>query len=214
MPKSTISLQNHTALPLKLSMCLLISMAGCQANNYTERGTALGGLTGAGIGALVGEATADRPLAGAAIGGALGAFSGASVGSGLDDIDRKVDAQVQQAAYVEPSRTTLHEVISMSDAGLSDQVISRHIHSHGFAGPLDAADLIALRQQGVSDSVISSLQDATSIRTRETVAMNRAPVIVEETYEAIPIPIPPPWRRRCPPYVRQPGVHWGVSFGN
>ena len=115
------------------------------------------------MGAIIGEIASDEPLAGAAIGSAIGALTGATVGSGLDEIEARNRSQmVSQAAYSQPIGTTLNEVISMSNAGLSDQIISRHIRNEGFARTLDAGDLIALRQQGVSDSVIADLQDVSS----------------------------------------------------
>lgn len=201
------------------------SICGCQMHNYTERGAAMGGLTGGGLGALIGEAAADEPLAGAAIGSALGALTGATVGSGLDEIDARNDARIRQAVYAQSAEgTSLQEVLAMTDSGLSEQVITRHVRSHGYSGSLDAADLIALRRQGVSDQVIGALQDAVTEPVRlaqaETVVVEPAPVFVQERYHSVPVPImgPRPWRygRRgpCPPYEARPNLHWGVSFGH
>jgi len=181
-------------------------------------------LGGAGLGAIIGEIASDEPLAGAAIGSAIGALTGATVGSGLDEIEARNRSQmVSQAAYSQPIGTTLNEVISMSNAGLSDQIISRHIRNEGFTRTLDAGDLIALRQQGVSDSVIADLQDVSSQPAVRVASAEQSidprPVIVEERYHAIPVPYRPYGPRRygrgrgCPPPVG-PGLHWGVAFGH
>ena len=196
-----------------------VSLCGCQMHNYTQRGAATGGLTGGALGAVLGEVTADEPIAGAAIGSAIGALTGASVGSGLDELDARNDARVRQAVYAQQAAgTTLQEILAMSDSGLSNQVINRHIRSNGYAGSLDAADLIALRQQGVSDAVIAELQDVSANPVRlaqaETIVVDRAPpVFFEERYHAVPV-LPRPRRRYARPYpCPPPGVHWGVSFG-
>jgi len=52
-----------------------------------KRGAVLGGLIGAGAGAIIGHQS-DRPLEGAAIGGAVGAGAGGLLGGAKDD-DRR-----------------------------------------------------------------------------------------------------------------------------
>ncbi|MGI9243126.1 MAG: glycine zipper domain-containing protein, partial [Verrucomicrobiales bacterium] len=51
---------------------------------HTKRGTVVGGLLGAGAGAVIGNQS-DRPLEGAAIGGAVGALTGGLLGSARDE---------------------------------------------------------------------------------------------------------------------------------
>ena len=207
-----------------LVSCLgIVSCFGCHANNYAQRGSAVGGLSGAGLGAIVGEIAGDNPVAGAAIGGTVGALTGATVGAGLDEVDAANRYRVQQAAYQQAaSGTTLDEIVSMSNAGLSDDIISRHVQSEGFAGRLDAGDLIALRQQGVSDRIIAELQSrshrpAVQVAAAETIV--DAPVIVEERYHAVPVfgprcPPPRAWRSPARLHRHRPGFHWGIAFGN
>ena len=202
-------------------LLVTILVGGCQTHTFTQRGTAFGALTGGGVGAAIGEIAADEPLVGAAIGSAVGALTGATVGSGLDEIDARSDARVQQAIYDRTAAgTSLPEILAMSDSGLSDQIINRHIRDQGFGGTLEAADLIALRRQGVSDGVIATLQEVSSRPVRQThaQAIFEPPprVIVEERY-AVPVPFGPrPWRYRrpCPPPYVQPGVHWGIAIGH
>ena len=204
-------------LGLALSCCSV----GCQSHNYTQQGAVVGGLTGGGVGAIVGELASDKPVVGAAVGSAIGALTGATVGSGLDEVDARNEARVQQAAFARSaSGTTISELVAMSDAGLSDQIIVRHVRDHGFYQALDAADLIALRQQGVSDAVIAALQSASAPTPAagvpsEVILESPAPVVIEE--QLVPIG-PRPWRsrhwRNCPPYARRPGVQWGISIGH
>ncbi len=75
------------ALPI-LAAAALFGSASC--NTYapnTKMGAALGGLAGAGLGAIVGHQS-GRALEGAAIGGAAGAVTGGLMGSAADDAQR------------------------------------------------------------------------------------------------------------------------------
>ena len=74
-----------------LLLPLLSLFALCGVSCYSEyptvhakRGTVLGGLLGAGAGAVIGNQS-DRPLEGAAIGGAVGALTGGLLGSARDE---------------------------------------------------------------------------------------------------------------------------------
>jgi hypothetical protein len=98
----------------------------------------------------------------------------------------------------------------MSQAGLSEEIIIGHVRANGFAGQLTSSDLIRLKQQGVSDGVISALQQMPAGRPVQTV-VSPPPVIVEEHYYGRPIPppcYPPgPWY-----YGRRPHTSWGFSI--
>ena len=59
------------------------SLSSCYAP-HTKEGAVVGGLIGAGTGAIIGNQSC-RPLEGAAIGGAVGALGGALIGSAQDD---------------------------------------------------------------------------------------------------------------------------------
>ena len=95
-----------------------------------------GGLTGAGMGAIVGDA-AGNAGAGAAIGTAVGALTGAAIGDNIDadlarskaEIEARMGRQMQGAV-------TPQDVVAMTQAGLSDDVIATHIRANGMAQPL------------------------------------------------------------------------------
>ncbi|MDE0821393.1 MAG: hypothetical protein OSA95_09740 [Opitutales bacterium] len=69
-----------------------------------KRGAVLGGIIGAGAGAIIGHQS-DRPLEGAAIGGAVGAGAGGLLGGAKDDDRRAQDrrrGEVPERRYNNP----------------------------------------------------------------------------------------------------------------
>ncbi len=205
-----------TLLPLATA---LASLPGCMSPHYADRGALFGGLTGAGVGALVGDA-AGNTGAGAAIGTAVGALTGAAIGDSIDadmarskaEIEARMGRQMQGAV-------TPQDVIAMTQAGLSDEVIVTHIRSNGMAQPLAVNDLIGLRNVGVRDAVINTMQQ-TPPRTAQsnqplamypsTYAVAPAPVMVAPYYPVYAPPPPPPVGF----YYRQGHrgrSNWGVS---
>lgn len=203
-------------LVCSLIVAVLIVTAGCRSPFYQDQLALFGGLTGAGIGALVGEDHGNA-LAGAAIGSAVGAAGGATVGAALDD----VQARNQQVIEAELGRrlsgaATQADVISMVNAQLSDDVIITHIQANGIDRPPTAQDLVILKNNGVSDAVLQAMQTA-SRRDVAVVATPAPPVpsvVVERhVYGPFPPPYGPP--RICrPPHYPHPrkGLHWGLSF--
>jgi outer membrane protein with glycine zipper len=191
--------------------------SGCHSPYYADRGALFGGLTGAGVGAVVGDA-AGNAGAGAIIGSAVGALTGAAVGENIDadlarskaEIEARMGRQMQGAV-------TPQDVIAMTQAGLSDDVITTHIRANGMAQPLAVGDLIGLRNMGVRDSVINAMQQTPP----------RAAQVAPGYYPAYP-GYPPPGRQMIVEHYYQPWgppppavyyhhrprgrVSWGVSF--
>ena len=191
-----------------LTPCLLGSAAGGCASHRDELAL-FGGLSGATIGTALSKGGKNAPE-NAALGAAVGAITGAVVGDHLDEVEARNQALFEQELGRRLAGTvTYADVISMSQAGLTDQVITTHIARHGVAQAPSAADLIMLKQNQVSDAVIQALQ-APPI---SSVPPPGAPVIVEEHYIH-----GAPYRPYCPPrhhyYHRQPHAHWGISFSN
>jgi hypothetical protein len=195
----------------------LIALLGCRSPYYADRGALFGGLTGAGVGALVGDASGNAG-AGAAIGTAVGALTGAAVGDAIDaDVARsraEIEARMgrQMAGAVTPQ-----DVIAMTQAGLSDDVIATHIRANGMAQPLQVNDLIQLRNMGVRDAVINAMQQAPprAAVAGQPVAGYPAyaypaypPPVVVAPYPAVGVWGPPPGAHF---YRRGPRVGWGVS---
>jgi hypothetical protein len=212
----------RVARPAVLAL-LLLALTGCRSPYYADQGALFGGLTGAGVGALVGNAVGSTG-AGAAIGAGVGALSGAAVGGALDDVEARNQAMIahQMAAagqQVPAGAVSPNDVVQMTRAGVSPDLIANHVRANGTIGPLQAGDLVYLSQEGVSRDVIAAMQ-APPVRqvagpavVGPPVVVERvapAPVIVEEHYYA-----PRRYYHRHPRYCPPPhGVSWGVSVSH
>lgn len=194
----------------------LLSAVGCQATSYAERGATLGALTGALSGAAIGEHNGDA-VGGAILGTAVGALAGTVVGDTIDyEAARSAEIIEQRMGRQLAGAVSMQDVISMSEAGLSENVISTHIRANGVASPLSPVDLITLRNAGVSDAVVQTMQQTpppSSQPVVPAVVRQSGPVIIEEHhYVAPPFPFHGHHHRGHGP--RHRGVHWGVSFGH
>ena len=203
-----------------LAIISFATFAGCQSGPFARDGGVIGGLTGAALGAAVGNKSGNA-LPGAAIGAVAGSLTGNAVGGSIDD-----RFEAQQAAFQQQTArgaVTIPEVIDMSRNGLGEEVISTHIRNYGIDRNLTTDDLILLKNQGVSDRVISTMQ---SIGTnRPMLPANYAqpaygppvyeqPVIIERHLWGPPV-YPIPYRHGCRPYPYHHGAPgWGVSFSS
>ena len=200
-----------------LALILLIAAAGCRSPYYADRGALFGGLTGAGVGALVGDA-AGNTGAGAVIGAAAGALTGAAVGEHIDaDLARSKAEIAAHMGRQMQGAVTPQDVVAMTQAGLSDDVIAMHIRANGMAQPLAAGDLINLRNMGVRDSVINVMQQTPT--RGAALAQAAQPLAVYPAYPppVVVAPYYPVWGPPPPAagfyYGRGPRgrVGWGVS---
>lgn len=194
-----------------LASCVALA-SGCKSPYYADRGAALGGVTGALAGAAIGENNGNA-AAGAIFGSALGAMTGAAIGDSIDaDIARNQAIVEERMGRQMMGAVGIPDVIAMSQAGLSDDVITTHIRANGTTGPLVSADLITLKQNGVSDAVINTMQSPPPV-TRAAPASR--PVVVEEHHYVVPSrPYHHHWHYARPRHRGHRGVHWGVSFSN
>jgi osmotically inducible lipoprotein OsmB len=186
----------RSIIPLILLALFAVSgLAGCQT--YAGQGSLLGGLGGAGLGALVGSASGHSG-AGAAIGAAAGALGGAAVGGALDDIDAKNRAQIaaQMGRAPAPGAVNVSDVVAMQRAGVNDQLIINHLNANGLARPLQANDIIYLQQNGINPGIIDAMQ-----RTKVAMAQPAGPVVVAGP--------PPP----STVVVASPGFYYGPHWG-
>ena len=196
------------------SLLCLISLAaiGCRSPYHSDQGALFGGLTGAGVGAVVGSAVGD-PVAGAAIGAGVGTVTGAAVGSSLDEIEARNRAQIaqQMGNHIQPGMVSMADVVNMTHAGVSEPLIVTHIQHNGMATPLTTADIITLKQQGVSDGVIQAMQTPP---VRQAVAVAQGPpVIIRDHYYDGPYCYGPHWYPRHHwHHHRHRGPHTSVGF--
>jgi outer membrane lipoprotein SlyB len=152
-PRSSI-MKRYLVVALMLS-----SSVGCSGMNNTQTGAVEGGVVGGVLGTIVGAAF-HNPLAGAAIGAGGGALLGAASGAQQD----KRDDQVKQVVAAQQAQMmTLADIVSMTQQHVPDQQIINQIVSTYSNFALSANDIIFLRQQGVSDAVITVMQQQRAV---------------------------------------------------
>jgi hypothetical protein len=208
-------------LALALVGCIFTSL-GCRSPYYADRGAMTGGLAGAGLGAVIGDASGNAGP-GAVIGAAVGALTGNAIGEGIDADMARTRAEVEARMGRQMSgAVAMNDVVAMTQAGLSEDVISTHIRAHGVAQPPTAADLINLRNQGVSDRVLQALQQTPPpVAPVAYTAVPQREVIVEQYYGPgyygpgfyAPAYCPPPAHFHYHRHRRH-GPSWGVSIGH
>jgi hypothetical protein len=175
--------------------------SGCRSPYYADKGALLGGGVGAVTGAVIGNQLGST-AGGAIIGAGVGALTGAAVGNAIDDVDARNQARIQAqlGRALPPGGVSVEDVIAMTQAGVTEDVISTHIQYHGMVRPLTTADIIRLQQSGVSPRVIQVAQQPPRVPVAQPVSYGPPPaVVVEEIYYAPPPP--PPCYYRPRPHV-------------
>lgn len=164
-----MSLRFTPSASVSLGLALVLFCGTASAQTGRQRGATLGGLAGAIAGGIIGDNN-DEAGAGAAIGGVVGAVAGGLLGDAADKErviaqQRNAYYRAQQQRYAQQQQTiarqsavTMHDVVNMTRSGLSDQIILNQVRQRGYVGTMTVSDIIALHQQGVSESVITSLQ--------------------------------------------------------
>jgi hypothetical protein len=214
---------NQSGWEMKLRHIALLLLAlpastsfGQYPTHNRDRGLIVGGLLGAVTGGAIGENN-DEPAAGAAIGAAVGALTGAAFGDSVDnEIAWRQAAQQQRMAYQAAKAVQIHDVIAMSQAGLSDSVIVSHIHANGVAARPQPTELITMSRAGVSEAVMHAMQTARLASAQPMPPVYRDRVIVEEHHYVAPrYPRYHHWHyHHVHPHYYRPGVHWQFSFGD
>jgi hypothetical protein len=168
-----------TLLVTSIAFSPLPLITGCEnlPGNEKEQGAVIGGLAGAGAGALIGGK--KNRLLGTLIGAAAGAGGGYLIGANWDKITGKKKEDAQKAndrAQREPARpedvrdaktadlnddgfVTLDEVVAMQKAGLSDRDMIDRLRSTQQYFELTPDQEKYLRDRGVDDSVIVAMRD-------------------------------------------------------
>ncbi|HVL14251.1 MAG TPA: glycine zipper domain-containing protein [Gemmata sp.] len=178
-----------------------LGSVGCESMNHTERGAAIGGALGTAAGLGIGAATGN-PRTGAVIGGLGGAGVGALVGGEKDEKARKerevIHANAVANAQAQAQRMGLSDVMHMAREGHADQVIINQIRSTGSTFQLTSGDLDMLKNNGVSPTVISEMQNARPASPLSTRVIVRDPQPTTVIYQEPPpvVFVPRPY---CPP---------------
>lgn len=183
---------------------LTLALGGCASPYHSDQGALFGGLLGAGTGAVVGHALGNT-AGGALVGAGVGALSGAAIGSGMDEMEARNRALIEQRLghQIAPGAVTPADVVNLTRAGVSEDLIINHLRYRGLAAPLQTNEVIYLQQQGVSGQVIATMQ-ATQVATVQPQAVQ--PVAAVPVYPAPPPPAIVVEQRWGPPcYHRR---HW------
>ena len=132
-----------------LSAAFILTV-GCASNTGT--GALIGGGLGAGTGALIGGGQ------GAIIGGAVGAAAGGLIGNAMDANEKNNLEQTSPKTMrkiEKKQKLNLQDVIAMSQAGVKPDTIISMIDSTNSSFNLSSADVIKLKNAGVSEKVIN-----------------------------------------------------------
>jgi hypothetical protein len=170
---------------LLLPVLGLAMFSGCASTpNNTESGALIGGGTGAAIGAL---ADRKRPLEGALIGGGVGTAAGALVGNAADQ---------KQAAAARNARAALspEEIVKMTKEGVSDNLIINQIRTSGTRYNLNAEWIVWLQNNGVSQAVITEMQN-TAYRGRRNYYDDPAVYVYPPPPPSVGVAVVGGWRR-------------------
>jgi outer membrane lipoprotein SlyB len=175
--------------PLILAMAAsAVVLTGCVNPDGSQNNTGSGALIGGAFGALTGAAIGGRHAGGAdaLIGAAAGALAGGLIGNAADrEQEARLKAQAPQtyAKIDQGTPLAVADVKAMAKAGISEDVIINQINNSRTVYHLSAADIIDLRDAGVTDKVVNYMID-----TPATVGANTAATstVVVQT------PPPPP----------------------
>jgi len=176
-------------------------------HNDTAGGTFLGGALGAVTGAVVGGR--KNRGEGALIGAGVGAVTGNILGRNKDRADE------QRAAYgaarvgqlnqqVAAQAVTNYDLLEMTRAGVSEDVIISTMRSRGARLDLSPNSLIALKQAGVGDRVVLAAQDL----NRGAAVAAPVPVVTEVVRPTRVYVAPAPW----PCYDPWDHCHWDHHY--
>lgn len=157
-----------------------VLLAGCQNPDGTQNNTGSGALIGGALGAMTGAVIGGRNAgAGALIGAGVGALGGGLIGNSMDqEQNARLRAEAPQT-YVKVDQgqpLSIADVKALAKAGISEDVMISQIKNSRTVFHLSAADIIDLRDAGVSDKVVNyMINTASSVETASTYVVAQAP---------------------------------------
>jgi outer membrane lipoprotein SlyB len=135
-----------------------VVLTGCVSPNGTPDYTGTGALEGGAIGAVSGAAIGGRHAGeGALIGAAAGLIAGGLIGHSMDQEQQERLRQQAPQTYVRVDQgqpLSVADVKALAKSGINDDVIVSQIRNSHTVYHLSAADIIDLRDAGVSNQVI------------------------------------------------------------
>jgi outer membrane lipoprotein SlyB len=157
---------------------------GCSGMSRADKGLLAGGAIGAGVGNIIGKASGNS-TAGTLLGAGVGAVAGGLTGGAMDRAEERRDA----AAAVAVRQMQVNDVITMTQQGVSEDVILGHIQQSGSVFHLTAQDTITLSQNRVGDRVIRAMQ---ATATAPPPVVTAVPVYQPVYHRVVVTPPPPP----------------------
>jgi outer membrane lipoprotein SlyB len=162
------------SLHMTRTLCLIVSAAilalGCETpegrTDRTATGALTGGAIGAGTGAIIGNYAGHNTAGGAAIGGAIGLLTGGIIGNAMDQqqretLERQSPQTMQRVEQGQP--LGLADIKALAKAGVSDEVILSQIRNSHVVYHLTTAEIIDLKDSGVSNRVIDFMINTPSM---------------------------------------------------
>src|SRR5664280_1810408 len=144
-------------------------LVGCETPegrpDRTAGGALAGGAIGAGSGAIIGSASGHAGE-GALIGGAIGAVTGSVIGHSMDQaqresLERQNPETFQRVEQGQP--LGLADIKALAKSGVSDEVILSQIRNSHVVYRLTTAEIIDLKDSGVSNRVIDFMINTPSM---------------------------------------------------
>jgi outer membrane lipoprotein SlyB len=169
-----------------------VILTGCQNPDGTQNNTAGGALIGGAIGAVTGAAIGGprNGGAGALIGAAAGAVGGLLIGNSMDqEQNARLRAQAPQT-YVKVDQgqpLSVADVKALAKAGISEDVIINQIKNSRTVYHLSTADIIDLRDSGVTDKVINYMINTPSLLGDTLAAAPQTTVVVSQPPPPVPV---------------------------
>jgi outer membrane lipoprotein SlyB len=138
----------------------VVWLTGCQNPDGTQNNTGSGALIGGAMGAITGSAMGGRHNGGpdALIGAAAGAIAGGLIGNSMDQEQQARLRQQAPQTYVKVDQgqpLSVADVKALAKAGISEDVIISQIRNSHTIYHLSTADIIDLRDAGVTDKVVN-----------------------------------------------------------
>jgi len=161
---------------------LAVVLTGCVNPDGTQNNTGSGALIGAGTGALIGGAN-GRGGEGALVGAAIGLLAGGLVGNAIDQDQQarlRAQAPVTYTRVEQGQPLSIADVKALAKAGISEDVIINQIKNSHTVFHLSAADIIDLRDAGVTDKIVNYMISTPStaganVEASSTVVVQQAP---------------------------------------
>ncbi len=141
-----------------LFVCFSVVLFGVGCQNTQSRaveGGIIGGLLGATAGGIIGHQSGHGG-GGAVIGAATGVLAGAVVGSQIEK--PKSQGAEEPAVSANAKQMSIQQIIELSSQKVSDDEIINKIRLTDSKFNLSSVDLAYLKEHGVSQKVIDSMQ--------------------------------------------------------